>query len=347
MSNLELAAVAAARHGDAELDEAIRDARSAADRIRHVVRDLKVFSRADEVSRGPVELARVIESSVRMAANEIRHRARLVMRLADVPAVDGNEARLGQVFLNLIVNAAHAIPEGRAEHNELRIATRATKDGVAVDVTDTGVGMTDDVVARLFTPFFTTKPVGDGTGLGLSICHRILEELGGRIEVRTAPGNGSTFTVHLPASTARAAASTASDATTELTVPIVRRAKVLVVDDEPMIGKALRRMLSPLHDVTVVTEGTDALTRYDAGERWDVILCDLMMPQMTGMDLHAAFVERDPSVADRMHFLTGGAFTARARNFLDGISNPHLDKPFDGPQVTALVANALERLEPV
>ncbi len=341
VTNLELAATAAGRHGDPELSDALRDARGAAQRVRDVVRDLKVFSRAEETTRGPVDVAHVIETALRVAANEIRHRARLVTHFEPVPAVDASEARLGQVFLNLIVNAAHAIPEGRAEHNELRVTARRTDAGVLVEVTDTGTGMPDDVVARLFTPFFTTKPIGVGSGLGLSICHRIIGDLGGRIEVTTKLGAGSTFGVHLPPS--KLAASDTEELTTaELPASPPRRGAVLVVDDEPMIGRALRRMLVALHDVTVVDRAADALARYDAGERWDVILCDLMMPQMTGMDLHAELTRRDPAIAERMIFLTGGAFTAGARQFLDRIPNPHLDKPFDGPSVQALVARALD-----
>jgi CheY-like chemotaxis protein len=105
------------------------------------------------------------------------------------------------------------------------------------------------------------------------------------------------------------------------------RARVLVVDDEPYVGKAIQRTLKALHDVVVVQRATEALARVVSGERYDVILCDLMMPEMSGMDLHAAIAEKAPAMLDRMIFLTGGAFTDGARAFFDRVTNVKLDKP--------------------
>jgi two-component system, NtrC family, sensor kinase len=135
------------------------------------VRDLKIFSRAtDEEHRGAVDVQRVLESSLRMAWNEIRHRARLVKEYSNVPAVEANEARLGQVFLNLIVNAAQAIREGDAEHNQIRVTTWLDERGwVVTEVRDSGMGIPPENLQRIFDAFFTTKPVGVGTGLGLSL----------------------------------------------------------------------------------------------------------------------------------------------------------------------------------
>jgi signal transduction histidine kinase len=317
------------------LDE-LRDARESADRLRHIVRDLKIFSRSTgEERRGPVSVKRVLESSLRMAWNEIRHRARLVKDYADVPNVDGNEARLGQVFLNLIVNAAQAIPEGNAEQNLIRVSTEIDRASgrVAVEVRDSGSGIPAENLTRIFDAFFTTKPIGVGTGLGLSICHKIVTGLGGEIQVTSEVGKGTAFRVLLPA--------TLADASVEprlsTIAPPTRRGRVLIIDDEPMVARALGRVLEHEHEVTVAATADDACQRILAGARYDVILCDLMMPQMTGMELHAHLLRQVPDQAGQMVFLTGGAFTAGARAFLDGVPNQRIEKPFDTQHLRSII----------
>lgn len=343
IANLNLAvrdlAEVSSHQGEAalrDLREELSDARDSAERIRNIVRDLKLFSRADDEQRGPVDVRRVLESSLRMAWTEIRHRARLVKNYAVVPAVSANESRLGQVFLNLIVNAAQSMPEGRAEANEIRVATSLRPDGsVLVEITDTGSGMAPDVLKRLFTPFFTTKPAGIGTGLGLSICHRIISSIGGGIEVDSTLGVGSTFRVTLPVA-ASSSIETFEQAPRTIRAA-VRRGRVLVIDDEPLIANVVRRTLAHDHEVTAVNRAQDALSKILSGERFDVILCDLMMPEMTGMDLHEELVESVPEQAAQMIFLTGGAFTARARAFLDQTANLRIEKPFDTVALRAIV----------
>ena len=184
---------------EAHADAGTRDARAAVERIRSIVRGLSAFSRTDDSSRTSVDVHRVLDLAINLTSNEIRHRARLHRLVGALPYVNANEARLGHVFINLLLNAAEAIPEGNANAHEIQITTRTDDGGWAlVEVTDSGVGMAGDVVFRAFDPFFTTKPVGAGTGLGLSICHGIVRSLGGDITVRSEPGRGTTFTVALP-----------------------------------------------------------------------------------------------------------------------------------------------------
>jgi CheY-like chemotaxis protein len=194
--------------------------------------------------------------------------------------------------------------------------------------------MSEEVQRRLFTPFFTTKPVGIGTGLGLSICQRLITAMGGEIRVRSAVGQGSTFTVVLPVAKAIAPAGRAA---APRLGAAVRRGRVLVIDDEPVIATAVQRSLSREHDVVFSTSAQDALGRLRAGEQYDVILCDLMMPEMTGMDLHAELLRSLPEIARRIIFVTGGAFTARAREFLETVPNLRIEKPFNVQQLRALV----------
>jgi signal transduction histidine kinase/CheY-like chemotaxis protein len=305
--------------------KAVEQAQGGAQRVREIVRDLKTFSRADEDTRGPIDLARVLDASINLAASEIKARARLTREIAALPAVDANAARLGQVFLNLLINAAQALPEGQPAAHEVRVVARGEDGHAVVEVHDTGSGMTPEVMARIFDPFFTTKPVGVGTGLGLSICHGIVTRYGGRIEVTSEAGKGTTFRVLLPATEAEAAA----DPPPAVAAPL-ERAHVLVIDDEPEIGEVVEKLLSPSHTVEAMTSAKAALERLTAADAqsFDVILCDLMMPDMTGMELHEELSRRAPELTARMVFLTGGAFTPRSRQFLDGVSNRRLDKPF-------------------
>jgi PAS domain S-box-containing protein len=321
-----------------EASEVVEDARQGADRVRRIVRDLKSFSRGDEDRRGPVDVQRVLESSISMSWNELRHRARLVKDFSDVPNVQANESRLGQVFINLLLNAAQAIDEGDAEHNEIRVSTRADGEGrVVVEVRDTGSGIPEHLVSRIFDPFFTTKPVGSGTGLGLAICHGIVEGFGGKITVETTVGEGTAFRVALPV----AKAALQKEAEEPPAPPAPRRGRILVVDDEAMIGTLLRRLLSREHDVETLTRGQEAVAQIAAGKRFDLVLCDLMMPQMTGMDVYEAVKSLEPEQAERMVFLTGGAFTARARSFIDSVPNQFLEKPVQVQQLKTLIGNCL------
>jgi signal transduction histidine kinase len=320
--------------------ESATDAEEAGERVRTIVRDLRVFSRSEEDRRDSVELHGVLESSLRMARNELRHRAKVVRRFGDIPRVDANEARLGQVFLNLIVNAAHAIPEGHTDDNAVTITTRREGDMVAVDVTDTGTGIAPDVMPRIFDVFFTTKPIGVGTGLGLAICHRIVTGMNGRIEVQSQVGEGTTFTVLLPrVRTGRTQEVPAQLKPAAATTP-TRPRSVLVVEDEVAIGRTLQRLLAP-HLVTVVTRAREALERILGGERFDVILCDVMMPELTGMDFYRELRAHDEAASDRVVFMTGGTFTPGAREFLDQVPNQRVDKPIDATRLRLLIESGV------
>lgn len=337
LANLDMLASDLAGASIADISEAremLEDARTAANRVRQIVRDLKIFSRHEETEPTAVDVRRMLESTLRMVWNEIRHRARLVKDFDEVPPVRGSESRLGQVFINLIVNAAQAIPEGNVEANTIRVVTRKLDDRhVSIEVSDSGSGMSAETKQRLFTPFFTTKPRGVGTGLGLPIVQRIVSNLGGRIEVESELGKGTKFRVALPI----AVEEVVPERHSAVRLHITRRARILVVDDEPSITTAIRRMFAADHDVEVVNRASDALARIHAGDAFDVILCDLMMPQMTGMDLYAELDKVD--MADRIIFLTGGAFTPAARQFLDRVPNQRVEKPFDVQSLRALIAD--------
>ena len=320
-----------------EAGEALAEARQGAERVRNIVRDLRVFARGDEELSGPVALRRVLDSSINIAWNEIRHRARLVKDYGDTPMVEGNESRLGQVFLNLLLNAAHAIPEGETERNEIRVSTRTDARGRAVvEIRDTGTGIPETIREKIFDPFFTTKTASEGTGLGLWICSGILAGLGGDISVESEIGRGSSFRVTLPPVAIEAPTALAVRAVAEAEAP---GGRLLIVDDEPMILGALRRSFSSDYKVTCVGDGRRALERIRGGDRYDVILCDLMMPELTGMDLYAELERLVPEQAERVVFVTGGAFTPRAREFLERVPNARVEKPIDFQNLKLLLRN--------
>jgi signal transduction histidine kinase len=323
----------------AQLEDPLGDAREAGQRIRDIVRDVKLFSRPDDRASGPVDVRRVIDSSCRLAWNEIRHRARLVKQYDDVPMVHANESRLGQVFLNLLVNAAQAMPEGHHDGSEIRVTTSTAPDGNAVvRVADTGMGIAREHLERIFDPFFTTKPIEIGTGLGLAICHRIIAELGGRIAVESEVGKGTTFQLELPA-----ARESPGLVKVQSVPPAARRARLLVVDDEATLARALRRGLLEHHDVVILTSGAEAAEHVARGARFDAILLDVMMPDMPGWEVYERIRRVAPDQADRTIFVTGGAFTEKACEFLRRVQNPRIDKPIDMAALLAMVDRLARR----
>jgi PAS domain S-box-containing protein len=318
-----------------DLEELLLEAREGNARVTKIVRGLKTFSRIEEERSAVIDLIPVLDLSINMAFNEIRHRAQLIKAYGEVPLVEADDARLGQVFINLLVNAAQALPEGATSENEIRIVTSTDDMGQAVvEIRDTGRGIPTAILARIFDPFFTTKAVGVGTGLGLAICHNIITGMRGKISVQSELGKGTTFRIVLPASSAqlKLMPSTAPS----LEVATITHGKVLVVDDEPAVGLAVRRVLRD-HDVTVVGTGHAALELIAAHADFDVILSDLMMPGMSGMELYGELARLDPRMASRVVFVTGGAFTPEANAFLDRVVNERLEKPFHFKQLRELV----------
>ena len=322
----------------ASVTATLADLRSAANRIERIVSDLRVFSqpalKTDPIE--PTDLRRCIEWAVRTTVHEFRDRATLKVDIAGAPCVHADEMRLGQVLINLLVNAAHAIAPGNADQNQVTVTARVDPSGRAViEVRDTGEGISSAVLGRIFEPFFTTKPAGHGTGLGLSICHGIIVAMGGEISVDSEPGKGTVFRVLLSVAPPQAPS----------TMPPIQdmpsvRGKLLVIDDEEMILRALARILHE-HDVRCTASAREALSWIDAGQEFDLIISDLVMPTMTGMEFYENLLARHPKLAPRVVFMTGGAITPKANAFLQSVPNRRLEKPFEKAVLLKLVRERL------
>jgi PAS domain S-box-containing protein len=327
-----------------ELNAAIHDARDGAERVRKIVHGLRSFSRSEEEHRVQLSLPHVIDAAIRLTSNEIRHRAVLVQDLAPTPVVEADDERLTQVFVNLLVNAAHAIPEGRSDAHRITVRSRTDGQGRAqVEVEDTGRGISPELQARVFEPFFTTKDVGEGTGLGLSICHGIISGLGGQITIdsplaRNGIAGGTVVRIVLPpAAVQPAPAPPAPVAEAPTTGNGHRRPRVLLVDDEPMVVHTMERLLRRDYDITVALCGQEAIDHIAGGAKFDAIVSDVMMPNMTGIELIERLQRLAPDQAQRLIFLSGGAFTAEARQRLQELGAPQLEKPVTAKELRACV----------
>ena len=328
-----------------EMEKMVRDAREAVDRVRSIMIDLKTFSRGDRDERTAIDVARVLESAMSLARNEIRHRAKLVRDYSSTPGVRVNEARLCQVFLNLVVNAVQAMPDDRdVALNEVKLRTRLVADRVVIEVEDNGVGIAPENLARVFDPFFTTKAQGVGTGLGLSICHGIIVSFGGEMVIHSTVGEGTIVSVYLPAVIEpRTSAPPQTSSVRPSGSPSVR-ARVLVIDDEPLVAASIERALRK-HDITVAQCGADALELLDRDPTFDVIVCDLMMPDLSGMAVYERACAAHPQLANRFLFVTGGAFTEEGRAFLDRAGADYVEKPFEVKRLREAVEERIPRPE--
>jgi signal transduction histidine kinase len=326
-----------------KMAEGAARAAEGAGRIRDIVRTLTGFSRNDVETTSPVDVNAAAEAAVQMAQNEIRYRAMLVRDFASSLPVLADEGRITQVILNLLINAAQAIPDGASEENEISARTFDRGNEVVVEVHDTGVGIPGNLVPKIFEPFYTTKPAGQGSGLGLAICHNIVESARGHIEVESVQGKGTCFRVCFPAMTEHVSPPVAPSKLRSEPPLDGRRPRVLVVDDEPMVGEIVDATLGGEFDVVLVDSGVKARELLQSGREFDVILSDLLMPGVSGMDLYAWMESEHPTYCGRTSFMTGGAFTPKAAEFLARMDGRCVKKPFDMRALLNFVRAAAKR----
>jgi signal transduction histidine kinase/CheY-like chemotaxis protein len=311
------------------------DLKEGAERVRVITRDLQTFTRPDRGDgSATADVRRAAEAAVQMLRPQLEARGRVKLDLSGTGVVRGNEARLVQVFVNLLLNAAQALDGTPRECAEIGLTIHSDRARIVAEVSDTGPGIPASLRGRIFEPFVTTKPVGEGTGLGLFVSRNLVHELGGTIDAENGPGGGAVLRVTLP----RLASGTVPAA--EPPAASAPRARVLIIDDNVNLGRVMADALEgDRHEVAVVHTGREAVERLGGGEQFDVVLCDLMMKDMSGMDVYDELKRRRPGAEGALVFMTGGAFTEPARKFLASVQNSWIQKPFDVcEQVSRLLA---------
>ncbi len=309
-----------------------------AERIRAIAKGMKDLAGHSELAFTTVDINALLNATINLVTHQVRSHARITTDFArDLPTVVASPSRLSQVFINLVVNASQAIAEGFAADNLIRLTTRMDGERVRVDIDDTGSGIPVAVFPRIFEPFFTTKAAGVGTGLGLPITQEIVHAHGGEIRAENLPGRGARFSVWLPSGVAPK--TSPPPHTQPMRRPGAKRLRVLLVDDELYLLRAVQRMLSRDFEVAAAAGGRAAIELLDtlAPNHFDVVLSDLTMPEVSGMDLFRWLEEHRPQLAKRTVFMTGGAFTSLARTFLERIDNPRIEKPFTPGVVVKLL----------
>jgi len=328
------------REGENILSEAIEGAH----RVAALVKDLKTFSHSGEERVEIIDLGKAIDRATKMTGNEIRHRAQLEVECPSGILILGNRGRILQVLVNLLTNAAHAIESGFSESNFIRITVQRREGLVLLEVTDSGSGIDPEIAERIFEPFVTTKGVGFGMGMGLSITRNVLQAMGGTIEVAHSSPEGTTFRLTLQPNVEES--EEASDPHGEAEAVSARkdsRLSVLIIDDEERVLAYLESALSH-HDVSVVADGPKAVDRASTGD-FDVVLCDLMMPRMSGMEIYSELKERNPNVAARMLFMTGGVFAEKVAGFLETFPGRWIEKPIDIAELESRIWSTIEAAE--
>jgi two-component system NtrC family sensor kinase len=332
-----------------ELSHLLGAALTGTDRIAQIVRSIKMFVRPEEAVSEAVDVAAAARLALDMVRRDVAPHIVIELALTGVPPVLGKRVELEQVFINLCKNAAQAMAGLRDREARLRVSSRCEQDQVIIEIADTGPGIAPKDLDKIFDPFFTTKPVGQGTGLGLSICHAIISSMSGAIDVRSTPQHGTVVTVRLPAldmpspgPDASGKLHPAGSAAASSAAPgRARRGRILIVDDEPFVLQMMMHALRD-HDILGMTSSRDAFARC-MSEPFDLVLCDLMMPEISGMHLYQMIRQARPALAERIVFVTGGAMLDDVREFLEHVPNEYLEKPVDRRRLQAHVHELLDR----
>lgn len=315
--------------------EALRDASDGVHRIADIVTQLNAHGRQEEETIQPLRLRDSLELTLRILRNQLRHRARIYRQYTDHPVVQADPGRLTQVFLNVLVNAAQALPTGKRNENEIRIELRRDGDDAVVEITDTGKGIDPALLQRVTEPFFTTHDIGQGVGLGLSISDAIVRAYGGTLLLSSQLGKGTCVRVRMPISEDEPI-TLREEEPPELTIPSSpREPRILLIDDDATVRRGLARVLPG----TIVQAGhvNEALDALDEDPSFDAIICDVMMPDLTGIDFYRELTARNPDLASRTLFLTGGVFEQSALDFIKEHEITVLNKPVRRQDLTAAV----------
>ncbi|MCE9577524.1 MAG: response regulator [Deltaproteobacteria bacterium] len=303
-----------------EMAEMLDDNVRGVERIVAIVHALRSYARSDADEVATVEVATVCREAAALTAAQLRTRARFVLEVEPGVCVHADPRRLCQVLVNLLVNAGDAIPVGERDHR-IEVVAQRRGDWASIRVSDTGTGIPASIRGRIFEPFFSTKPRGHGSGLGLAIARDIIDRYGGRIDVESTVGHGSRFEIVLPIDVV-----TEAPEVHDAAIARWPRARLLVIDDELSLTKALGRQLRRHHEVAIANDGASALELAER-HRFDVVLCDLMMPDMDGLAVHDALGRCAPELAERVVFMSGSAYASELHRVVQARGLPLVHKP--------------------
>ncbi|MEW6033827.1 MAG: MEDS domain-containing protein [Chloroflexota bacterium] len=329
-----------------ELPEHIRKdleaVNSNAQRVAGIVKGLLTFARQTKPTRSLVNINVIIQNTLELRAYHLRtNNIEVTTELdPDLPKTVADGGQLQQVFFNIIANAE---TEMRLAHGKgkLLVRTQKVNSNIRISFSDDGPGIPEENMQRIFEPFFTTRRVGEGTGLGLSICHGMVAEHGGKIWAESKLSEGATLFVELPIVAEREQEEeTREEAEEGGRVP---EARILVVDDEEVVRHLLREVLvEEGHQVDAVDNAQDALEKIKAG-RYDLILLDVKMPGMSGLELHRQIKKTAESLAARVVFITGDVMGVDTSKFISENKVPHITKPFSPEQFRKEIGRRLSR----
>jgi len=312
-------------------------------RVADIVRQLLVFARNAQSIRTTVDLNDVVSRTLRLRGYQLQlANINVLTELApDLPYIIADPGQLLQVFLNIVLNAEKEIKLAHGQ-GTLLIKTERLKDTVRISFKDDGPGIPKENLNRIFDPFFTTRKVGEGTGLGLSVCHGIITEHNGRIYAQSEHEKGATFIVELPI-IEQEQAETISTVPQEVRQVCTRLGSILIIDDDPLLLQFLVQSLSNRgHDVDGMDNANDAL-RVFKNKRYDLILLDILMPDMSGIDLYRKSHRIDKTIDSRVLIMTGDILSNPTRTFLSRTGLPYIEKPFDIDLLMTKIDDILSR----
>jgi len=312
-------------------------------RMAEIVKRLLMFARQAKPFKISVSINEIIQNTLKLREYVLKTNSiEVITRLdPELPWISVDPGQMQQVFLNLIVNGEQAMRKAHGR-GTLTITTERRENKIRIVVQDNGPGISKENLRRLFEPFFTTKDPGEGTGLGLSLSRSIILEHNGTINVESELRHGATFVIELPITDD-------SPIETETTNPMIqsqpsvkKNARILVIDDEPSIRELLEKSLSRAgHSVDVITDASSAMEIIDARTTYDVIISDVRMPGMNGLELYTHIVRKMPAMANRIIFITGDVMGADIKAFISNNNIPYLAKPFKLRALEGMIDNIL------
>ena len=327
-----------------DLSDALDDATMAASTISQIIDQMRNLNLSKTQKQGVIsDLNQVVNEAIRQIEQRLFESVEIERNLAPTRPIRAHIAQINQIVFNLVINANNAMADSRMSRQVIQVSTFTDRSGrVVLAVKDNGEGIPAENLVRIFTPFYTTRP-GTGSGLGLMVVHSIVEDTGGRIDVESATGEGSTFTVRFPA--------LEPDDIVELTTApgslqrTVKRRRILVVDDDKNVVRMLVRSLQE-HDLVPCHSTAEADQILAQDHAFDLVLCDIVMPDETGIHWLERISKTRPDLIGRWVFLSGGALEAGMRDEIEASGRPLLLKPIDLQVLLDVISDMTERASP-